>query len=154
MENAIAALTLSHSDVAKLHEMFQLVENNQHGLIDLNEFMDFLKIESTKFRKRAFAMFDEDSSREVDFREFVLSIWNYCTLSRSSLGMEVLINCKKYLILILIYKRIFFYYYSVAFVFDLYDQNITNELSTHDIRHILFESYGKEVCRNNYIPKQ
>jgi Ca2+-binding EF-hand superfamily protein len=86
------ALNLSHSDVAKFHTIFLLVDKNKRGFIDLNEFMNHLKIESTNFRKRAFAMFDEGSSGQVDFREFVLSIWNCCTLSRSSLGMNIFSN--------------------------------------------------------------
>ena len=46
----------------------------------------FLDVERTRFTKRIFSIFDDDKSGEIDFREFVLSIWNYCTLGKTSLS--------------------------------------------------------------------
>ena len=46
----------------------------------------FLDVERTRFTKRIFSIFDDDKSGQIDFREFVLSIWNYCTLGKSSLS--------------------------------------------------------------------
>ena len=34
---------------------------------------------------RAFSLFDEDKSGELDFREFVISLWNYCTFDKNDL---------------------------------------------------------------------
>ena len=46
----------------------------------------FLDVERARFTKRIFSIFDNDKSGQIDFREFVLSIWNYCTLGKSSLS--------------------------------------------------------------------
>ena len=44
-----------------------------------------LHIDTTRFTKRAFALIDEDGDGQVDFFEFVVAIWNYCTLDWESL---------------------------------------------------------------------
>jgi len=46
------------------------------------ELLAFLDLEKTRFTKRIFSIFDEDGSGLIDFREFVLSLWNYCTLTK------------------------------------------------------------------------
>jgi len=48
------------------------------------ELLAFLDLEKTRFTKRIFSLFDEDGSGLVDFREFVMSLWNYCTLTKVS----------------------------------------------------------------------
>lgn len=61
-------------------------------------------------------MLDEDHSETLDFREYVLSLWNYLTLSKATL---------------------------VLFAFDLYDQNSNGELSHKEIIGMLHDLYGK-----------
>jgi Ca2+-binding EF-hand superfamily protein len=51
----------------------------------------------------------------VDFREFVLTVWNYCTLSPTTLGM---------------------------FSFDLYDEQKTGVLSLDDLDTMLREIFS------------
>ena len=51
------------------------------------ELLAFLDLEKTRFTRRIFSIFDEDGSGLIDFREFVLSLWNYCTLTKASLTM-------------------------------------------------------------------
>ena len=58
--------------------------------IELAELLAFLDLDRTRFTKRIFTMFDEDSSGLLDFNEFVLSLWNYCTLSKASLELFAL----------------------------------------------------------------
>lgn len=52
----------------------------------IHQLLMFLDVERTRFTKRIFSIFDDDKSGEIDFREFVLSIWNYCTLGKTSLS--------------------------------------------------------------------
>ena len=50
-----------------------------------SEFFDFFKLPRNAFAKRAFAIFDSDGSGELDFREFAISLWNYCTSDKIAL---------------------------------------------------------------------
>lgn len=74
--------------------------------------------ESTKFCDRVFTLFDEDQSGQIDFREFVVALWNYCTLSHSSL---------------------------IIFAFDMYDTDETGELSPSEVELMLKDLYGENA---------
>lgn len=81
--------------------------------------MNHLEMGATVFRDRVFSIFDEDSSGQIDFREFVLSLWNYCTLSKATLDL---------------------------FAFDLYDTDNNGELSSDEVKEMLHDIYGNEVA--------
>ncbi len=67
------------------------------GCIELVELLVHIDLERTKFTERIFSIFDEDGSGQIDFREFVLSLWNYCTLSNATLGTYIYICIHTYL---------------------------------------------------------
>jgi Ca2+-binding EF-hand superfamily protein len=71
-------------------------------------------------------MFDEDDSGEIDFREFVLSCWNYCSLGRSTL---------------------------MLFAFDLYDKDSSGIIDQKEIGQMLKDIYGKGWEKNTYAKK-
>lgn len=61
-------------------------------------------------------IFDEDGSGSIDFREFVMSLWNYCTLSKAAL---------------------------IMFAFDLYDNDNSGEIDIGEVELLLKEvRYG------------
>ena len=80
-----------------------MVDVDGSGTIEVAELLAFLDVEKTKFSKRIFCMFDEDNSGQIDFREFVLSCWNYCTLGRSTLMLFAFDLCKYLCLLIWMY---------------------------------------------------
>lgn len=80
------ALQLSAREVGKLYKIFKKVDVDGSGSIALSELLAHIDVERTVFSQRVFSIFDEDGSGEIDFREFVLALWNYCTLSRATLG--------------------------------------------------------------------
>lgn len=80
------ALQISKAEVYKLYKKFQKVDLDGGGTIDVVELLTVIDVERTPFTERVFSIFDEDKSGKIDFYEFVLSLWNYCTLSRVTLG--------------------------------------------------------------------
>jgi Ca2+-binding EF-hand superfamily protein len=81
-----AAMKLSKGEVQKLYKIFRAVDVDGSGEIALAELLVHIDLERTSFTKRIFSIFDEDSSGEIDFKEFVIALWNYCTLTKSTLG--------------------------------------------------------------------
>lgn len=77
--------------MAKLYGIFQAIDLDHSGSIGLKELLTHIDLNENKFSRRVFSIFDEDGSGQIDFREFVLSVWNYCTLSKHSLGRLLLI---------------------------------------------------------------
>lgn len=64
-----------------------------------------------------FALFDEDGSGQISFFEFVLTLWNYCTLSKATLTM---------------------------FAFDLYDRDNSGCIDRAEMLTMLRDIYGSE----------
>jgi serine/threonine-protein phosphatase 2B regulatory subunit len=60
------------------------VQDNS-GSIEILELFMYLDIDRTPFTKRSFSVFDSDGSGFIDFKEFVISLWNYCTLGKATL---------------------------------------------------------------------
>lgn len=93
------------------------------GTIDLLELLTVIDVERTPFTERIFQIFDDDNSGKIDFGEFVLSLWNYCTLSKVTLGM---------------------------FAFDLYDRDSTGILEDYDLEKMMLDIYGKNAGTSHY----
>lgn len=81
-----SALQLTKNELERLYKIFCRVDVDGSGSIALAELLAHIDVERTKFTERTFSIFDEDGSGEIDFREFVLSMWNYCTLTKATLG--------------------------------------------------------------------
>lgn len=73
-------------EIAQLYNLFCKADVDLSGAVDMVELLTLLDIERTSFSVRVFSIFDKDKSGVIDFKEFVLAAWNYCTLSDSSLG--------------------------------------------------------------------
>ena len=92
-----SSLLLSRREMKKLHKVFRNMDLDSDGVIDVADILIALDIERTKFTERIFAVFDYKHTGKVDFREFVLCLWNYCTLGKGSLSKLLL-----YIIIIII----------------------------------------------------
>lgn len=85
------------------------------------ELLAFMDLDPTPFSKRVFSIFDDDQSGEVDFREFVLSLWNYCSLSHDNL---------------------------IVFAFDMYDRDSSGFIDCSEIEKLLLDVYGGSFSGN------
>lgn len=103
-------LGLSKWEVDTLYKKFCLIDKDRSGSISTNELLTFLKLDDCRFSKRIFSIFDESCNNSIEFQEFVVTLWNYCTLSKSSL---------------------------VLFTFDLYDRSSSGSLKNEDLIGIL-----------------
>ncbi len=68
--------------------------------------MEYFELEQTRFVERVFDVMDEDGKGGIDFREFVISCYNYCTLDQESM---------------------------VTFAFDLYDADSSGSIDIHEV---------------------
>lgn len=115
------ALQLSRSELTKFFNTYKRIDRDKKGSIELQELLDFLDVENTSFTNRAFSVFDSNGSGKIDFREFVLSLWNYCTLTKATLDI---------------------------FTFDLYDEDSSGELGMKEVLQMVEDLYGKKFKSN------
>lgn len=85
------ALQLTEKDVGQLYKLFKKVTGPAADCVDRNQLLDFLDVDRNPFTLRVFSIFDEDGSGAIDFREFVISAWNYCTLGNATLGKSTVL---------------------------------------------------------------
>ena len=115
-------MSLSIKSIETLYEVFQLIDADNSGEIDLDEFLFFFRLQSSRFAKRAFSCIDADGSGEIDFGEFVLGLYNFCTCDNLSL-------CR--------------------FAFDIYDEDASGMLDHDEILHIVKDLYGRKGFKRN-----
>ncbi|GBG33868.1 Calcium-dependent protein kinase 1 [Hondaea fermentalgiana] len=108
---------LNERHVEKLYRGFSKIDKDGSGELSLFELLDHLKVSKTPFTKRVFSIFDEDGSGSIDFREFVLSTWNYATLTKSTL---------------------------IIFAFDLYDGDESGSMELEEIMDMCKDVYGAD----------
>jgi Ca2+-binding EF-hand superfamily protein len=117
-----------------LYKVFRKCDLSHDGTISDTEVMMLLDMERTPFTERIFRVFDTDGSGKVDFREFVLACWNYCSMDMTFLPY---------------------------FAFSLYDLDGGGEIGEPEIVQMLKDIYGKNLEENhiaqdllkNQIPK-
>lgn len=78
----------SEKDVDAFKKKFDKMDVDGRGTVDVDEFVVTLRLESSKFTERVFEVFtDEEDGGTLDFYQYVVSLWNYCTLDDATLGM-------------------------------------------------------------------
>lgn len=119
-------LGLSQTDVSKLFNHFCAIDKDESDSIDVDEFLNHINLENTKYGKSCFLTFDDDNSGAISFKEFVLSLWNYCTLTKASL---------------------------ILFAFDMYDKDHSGSITYKEMLGILKDLYGSDFRQNRHAKK-
>lgn len=79
------SLGLRSREVVKLVNLFLKIDADRGGTIDMFEFLMAVDVDRTPFASTIFSVFDADTSHNIDFVEFVLALWNFCSLSDADL---------------------------------------------------------------------
>ena len=87
------ALQFQKQEIRQLYQHFSKADLDGGGTIDLTELLSIIELERTPFTERVFSIFDEDNSGKIDFGEFVLALWNFCTLTKTTLGKSTCLYC-------------------------------------------------------------
>ena len=125
-EKTFNALKITREEVSEFHRQFEKVDFNGMGLIGIDELLKLFEIEKTAYSERVFRVFDDDGSGTISFYEFVLALWNYCTLTKVTLPM---------------------------FAFDLYDTHSAGYLDKKNIDQMFSDIYGKDEKTNPNVKR-
>ena len=115
-------MDLSPRAIEKLYDVFQKIDTDRSGSLDLNEFLTYFVLQKSRFAKRAFSVLDADGSGDINFVEFVLGMFNFCTFDTVSLA---------------------------RFAFTIYDEDASGFLDSDEIESICKDLYGKRNYKHN-----
>ena len=96
----------------------EAVFGEREGFISLKEFLIHFDLDASPFSKRVFGVMDHDESGKVDFCEFVMTLYSYCTHDWHGL---------------------------VDFAFDIVDKSHDDALSFAELRELIETVYGHEL---------
>lgn len=118
-EVTFKALGWNRDTIEQFWQIFTRMNQSKSGEITPLEFYTFFDMEdkaSLDYIEKCFSYFDSTGSSDgIDFLEFIISVWNICTLKISTL---------------------------TNFTFDIYDLDSDGELSLPEIERMIQELYG------------
>ncbi len=79
------SIGLQNPELKKLLTIFQMIDYDESGEIDADEFMEFINEKKTPFTKHIFNLIDEDGSGEVDQNEFIGMMCLYCMYTKEEI---------------------------------------------------------------------
>jgi len=78
-------LHLAYGVVNSLFRVFQRADDDKGFGVDILELLMFLDVERTPFTTSLFSLMDADGGGDLNFVEFAVCYWNYCSLNMNSL---------------------------------------------------------------------
>jgi Ca2+-binding EF-hand superfamily protein len=103
-----------------LFRVFGMIDQDFSNSIDLDEFFDHFDLEYSFFANRAFSVMNVDrdpsSPAQLDFAEFFVGVFNYCTLTHDTL---------------------------VKFAFDLFDKDGSGAIARDELEQLVEIVYGQ-----------
>ena len=115
LKDEFDAIMLRESDVGRLYRTFETIDTDKSGEVSMQEMLRFLDLERNRFTETVFTIMDDDRNGSISFKEFVISAWNYCTLTHGTL---------------------------VMFAFDLYDRDHSGFIDENEMELMLRDVYG------------
>ena len=113
-------LGLTHKDGLLLYKVFESIDEDASGSINLDEFFAHFELEFTPFAESAFHNIDVDkgigNNHSLDFPEFFVGMWNYCTMKHD---------------------------FMVKFAFDLFDRDGSGSMDTREVVDMVELVLGK-----------
>lgn len=110
------AISVTGMDLLKFKRFFNSFEKDLNGSVEISNAMWALGLGENKFMRRLFDLIMKDDDYFLNFQEFVIVLWNFCSLSEDNLAM---------------------------FAFNLYDTNHNGIMSCDEASSMLTDLYGE-----------
>mmetsp|Transcript_7290 Transcript_7290/g.10839 ORF Transcript_7290/g.10839 Transcript_7290/m.10839 type:complete len:411 (-) Transcript_7290:260-1492(-) len=115
------ALRLTEIDVKHLYKVFIDLDEEGSGFVNISDICARCGVKETLFTRRALSIYDEHNKGAVTFHEFVVLLWNICTLSTMAL---------------------------VDYVFELYDTDGSKDIDLEEALVLITDMYGEQFSKN------
>eukprot|EP00924_Labyrinthula_sp_SR-Ha-C_P003328 snap_masked-scaffold_15-processed-gene-6.2-mRNA-1 protein AED:0.33 eAED:0.33 QI:0/0/0/0.25/1/1/4/0/318 len=108
---------ISEKEVQQFFKLFDGVDRDKSGEISIDEFFRLFDLDWSTFGKNIFAAMDASGDNQVEFVEFFVGLWNYCTLGKESLA---------------------------KFAFDLFDFDGSGSIDAKEFKELIAMIHGKK----------
>ena len=117
-QDAFTKLGVGRFAINRLHHIFRRIDRDGGGSLSPAEFYAHFRLapQRSPFADSAFLLMDADGSGAIDFREFVLAVWNLLSLTEVGL---------------------------VQFAFQLYDEDGSMRLEHAEVRKLVLDVYAE-----------
>ena len=146
-EITFASLGFNRKTIEKFWRLFCRI-NHSSGAIQLEHFLRHFRLEWTHWTERCFKYFDTTGGGDVDFLEFMITVWNVCTfkidsLSNFAFGKYVGTVHLPYFTTIY-HSTTNILSHNILHIQDMYDLDSDGELSMPEIERMVWELFGRE----------
>ena len=86
LKESLAVFSMMDGDVELIKKCFQKIDMTRDGSIEVAEIEIFLQTERVPFNERILMMYDSNCSGQLEFPEFLLMCWTYCTMDSACIG--------------------------------------------------------------------
>lgn len=83
---AFQSLKLSTEDACKLYRVYVKLLSEDMKSISHAQLLDYVGLTPTPFIEEILSIQYASNSEELNFRDFVVCVWNYCTLTHDNMG--------------------------------------------------------------------
>lgn len=119
MRRLMVRLGVQRNAVTNFFKLFSKIDEDDSGMVTLDEFFKYLRIDWIPFIGKAFRAMDTDtegmSAEQLEPDEWVIGLYNYCTLTPEALG---------------------------RFAFELYDDDGSEFISHDELETMVDDVYG------------
>ena len=123
-EITFRALGFTRSTVEDFWSVFYRINKARDGNITILEFLNYFNLERSTYIEKCFDYFDVTGEGNIDFLEFMVSVWNICTLNVDTL---------------------------TRFTFDIYNLNEAGELSLPEIERMVQGTLKEFLIQNTML---
>jgi Ca2+-binding EF-hand superfamily protein len=118
------AMGVTQSKLSHFHKHFKTIDKSNDGVVTVPQMIAHFKFDNNEFIRKAFSVLVSNKEKEtLDFRDFVITIWNYCTLEED-FGL---------------------------FVFGVYDFDGNKELDHEEAVELMKDLYGSEKKNEDFV---
>lgn len=114
------AMGITQSKLTIFHQHFKTIDKSNRDVITVPQMVEYFGFGNNEFIRKAFGVLAVSRGKlkeTLDFRDYVITLWNYCSLSVDDFGL---------------------------FVFGVYDFDGNKELDHEEAVELMKDLYGSE----------
>ena len=130
------AMKLTTAEVILLLQLFNRLKCDNSTTINVKVLLKMLDIEQTRFTMRIFSTSRQEIVGQIDFYDFVVSIWRFCSLDKPAISKI----CSFFFNICELNNE--FYIWIGVFAFDIFDSDGDYTITSEEVQEMFTDLTG------------